>query len=680
MWIFRNYYEWESMNENVALGKNKTSDLYPKYVNREKSLNGLPLIGSQWHQHMPYNMFRNKEYEDKYPAGCGTIALGQVAWYFRHEKEIQEKLPYINKIAASYQENGGNKSLIGAIGKKKIIVSNGLYSRTYVEEFPEIKGGEKEPLSGSVEERMGKRLDEVYLKETLSALDNYLKNVKKSETGTSSNITDNSVSGLFQEIRNELFQIKEPSWNTIAKRLYEAIVVNNIPVIVGLGYKANSYLKEAVSYVTDWDWDLGGHWCIVDGVNVDRDMLEKTHDFSKACKFHWNFGWKSYDKGNSTNCETLVQKKKQWYLENTALSETDAEQAARRDVYNQTNQLKSSYFLISEMFILTKYERFGKLFFFSPRKHYQWIETSFDKINSDNIDTKIAGQQELRDTYVTGFTTRISRAVSASKKISIEEYPIKDYNFINPYKYDSNYNPTNKKFNFSISEVIKVTNRDGTIRPGLYAVVDTYEVEGRKTYHVMPLDKFDGEQGNIKTHDWVYECQLLKRVPKTMYCMCVNTTRFGHEIQNELLYFKRKVVGEKAYNKATCQILFEHQTANDYAIIDSIDKYGRATIRYAVSSSDPKRTEKLIVDNWVWIQSFNPNGHAYRKGIDILVYDFDHNIRFITKAGESLWANNTDGSPFIRDIIVEFPDGVSRQVSESVCFKKLNTANLVLYY
>ena len=174
MWTFRNYYKWESLNEDAALGKDKTSDLYQKYVNREKSLNGLPLIGSQWHQHLPYNMFRNNEYEDKYPAGCGTIALGQVAWYFRHEKEIQEKLPYINKLAAYYQENSGDKLLVGAINKKYTIASDGLYSRYYVERKPETKDGETEPLCGSAEDRMAKRLDEVYIKETLSMLDKFL--------------------------------------------------------------------------------------------------------------------------------------------------------------------------------------------------------------------------------------------------------------------------------------------------------------------------------------------------------------------------------------------------------------------------------------------------------------------------------------------------------------------------
>ncbi|MBR5168427.1 MAG: C10 family peptidase [Salinivirgaceae bacterium] len=216
------------------------------YIEREKENCNKVFLTSEWNQTWPYNAFRKKKINDntspsnnkRNPAGCIYIALGQLFYYYRYYNKVQNRFPSITRLFEKYKYDAQSDTTTAYKNGNPYKSYNlqDLKSLMYrLKRFIDFKFSLAKGSSGIPRE---------------SELKNVLKKMRCNKHWTSNEKT--------------------------AELLYEAIVINQIPVLVWvqLDYKI---------------WT--GHFLIIDGCKVNRNILESKQSFNAACEFHYNYGW-----------------------------------------------------------------------------------------------------------------------------------------------------------------------------------------------------------------------------------------------------------------------------------------------------------------------------------------------------------------------------------------------------
>ena len=145
------------------------------------------------------------------PAGCGPIVIAQLMWHWREYPSVQEYYPKINKLADNYYYNG----------EKTYYWYDG--------EFDDIKSTMKTIWDTNFFNFSKISIDKEYV-----AIANQL-----NFNGTFADIKTNSLEGPLHQFKSK---ITNPSIESAAKSLYEAIVLNKIPVVACLSKKTKIIL------------------------------------------------------------------------------------------------------------------------------------------------------------------------------------------------------------------------------------------------------------------------------------------------------------------------------------------------------------------------------------------------------------------------------------------------------
>ena len=254
----RNYI---SLNKADCFSNTVKGDFYRK---KEKIANEKVLMTSSWSQKWPYNAFRkrinfdlglgialskpfvwggiegvlhwihNKDFNGKNAAGCAVTALGQLLYYWRDYPEVKNEFPMVAKM-------------------QDYLVYNYTDDKTYTYKYD----GEFEDLKS-------------YMKKISS---NYTYGKISTPIGSSAIPKESAMSKILKKMRSSVHNRNEEE---SAKFLYEAIVLNRIPVIVLLQKSSR----------------VDGHFAIVDGWRLkEKHSLNDDKSFLVASEFHINWGW-----------------------------------------------------------------------------------------------------------------------------------------------------------------------------------------------------------------------------------------------------------------------------------------------------------------------------------------------------------------------------------------------------
>lgn len=259
---------WIELNKTECFATDAKADFYRKA--ERKAPTGL--LKTKWHQDWPFNAFRSYrkkrdlDIENKRnPAGCAVVALAHLFYYYKDTPQVQRTLgDYLNKLQPEYivtikdgelstaYEKG--KSLDGVKDFAKYLHKNFLYGC-----LTSAKGSSGIPREHETLLGKGKHL----------GLNSVLTQMKSSR--------------------------KPKDFTKAAEYLYEAIVPNRVPVLIWLQkvqgkFVLNVYGQEVVNEDIRYD----GHFCIVDGCQVDVSLLLSTKSFEKACSFNFHLGNPAY--------------------------------------------------------------------------------------------------------------------------------------------------------------------------------------------------------------------------------------------------------------------------------------------------------------------------------------------------------------------------------------------------
>lgn len=226
------------------------------------------MLKTKWHQEWPFNAFRNYHKKrdldiknKRNAAGCAVVALAHLFYYYKDTPQVQKTLgSYLNKLQPEYivtikdgelstkYEKG--KSLDGVKDFAKYLHKNFLYGC-----LTSAKGSSGIPREHETLFGKGKHL----------GLDSVLTRMKSSR--------------------------KPKDFTKAAEYLYEAIVLNRVPVLIWLQQVKGEFViefneKEVVNKNIRYD----GHFCIVDGCQVNVPLLLSTKSFEKACTFNFHLG------------------------------------------------------------------------------------------------------------------------------------------------------------------------------------------------------------------------------------------------------------------------------------------------------------------------------------------------------------------------------------------------------
>jgi|GEM_PF-6656133 len=264
---------WITLNESDCFSPTSRADFYRKAEVQAKSDIDLFLnrgmLKTNWHQGWPFNSFRSRHknrdmdyHNQRNAAGCAVVALAHLFYYYKDTPEVQRTLDsYVNKLQTSYPM--------------------------------ELKDGEL-----TVTYEKGHSLNEVksfakYIHK------NFLYGCLTSKWGSSGIPRENEtlfgkgkhlgLKSVLKEMRNSA---KPKDFKRAAKLIYEAVVLNRVPVLIWLQRSSRT----------------NGHFCIIDGCNVNTQTLLTTRDFEKSCEFHFhkgnvhisypdlnNLNWKKYE-------------------------------------------------------------------------------------------------------------------------------------------------------------------------------------------------------------------------------------------------------------------------------------------------------------------------------------------------------------------------------------------------
>ena len=291
------FFKFNYLDMDAVLGKTK-NPIYNSYIYKERiyngefCVNGEPhyLLREKWGQKWPYNIYRNtadmdnEGYNGHKPLGCAATALGMLLHYYRRELYNRGEINYVAHLADDYVYDANTNIVTG-------------YKYRY-----ECKSG-----SISYKYNLGYRECEVELEKIKSFFESINKYVNweiSTKKGTMGDFDMNDLESLFAGhcSKND---VSDSSYNRIATLLYESIILNDMPIIARIRENDKSFLLFK-----------GMHYIIIDGVHVNRRVLESTQDFNKACMFHANWGWghNSFDGGFYSLADMLANKKAEKFL------------------------------------------------------------------------------------------------------------------------------------------------------------------------------------------------------------------------------------------------------------------------------------------------------------------------------------------------------------------------------
>lgn len=319
---------WIELNKTECFATDAKADFYRKA--EQKAPTGM--LKTKWHQEWPFNAFRSYHKKrdldiknKRNAAGCAVVALAHLFYYYKDTPQVQKTLgSYLNKLQPEYivtikdgelstkYEKG--KSLDGVKDFAKYLHKNFLYGCITSSKGSSGIPREHETLFGK-----GKHL----------GLDSVLTRMKSSR--------------------------KPKDFTKAAEYLYEAIVLNRVPVLI--------WLQQVKHNVGNVEVRYNGHFCIVDGCQVDIPLLLSTKSFEKACKFNFHLG-NTYSWSNPDHSISYSEN-----IETYTLAELEEKK---------------------------KYDRIRKTFFYSS--YYEFNPTTDESVK-DNWHVKLEASRNLKHVY-----------------------------------------------------------------------------------------------------------------------------------------------------------------------------------------------------------------------------------------------------------------------------------------
>ena len=263
---------WITLNESDCFSPTSRADFYRKaevQATSDLNLFNRGMLKTNWHQGWPFNSFRSRHknrdmdyHNQRNAAGCAVVALAHLFYYYKDTPEVQRTLgSYVNKLQTSYPMKLKD-------GKLTVTYEKG-HSLDEVKSF--AKYIHKNFLYGCLTSKWGSS-GIPRENETLFGKGKHL-----------------GLKSVLKEMRNSA---KPKDFKRAAKLIYEAVVLNRVPVLIWLQRSSRT----------------NGHFCIIDGCNVNTQTLLTTRDFEKSCEFHFhkgnvhisypdlnNLNWKEYE-------------------------------------------------------------------------------------------------------------------------------------------------------------------------------------------------------------------------------------------------------------------------------------------------------------------------------------------------------------------------------------------------